>query len=77
MYSGEEALHTWGAEMPKGHNAGEYAQKLGKILGGGGGGSQTFAQASGIYPEKLDEAIGSVVEIVRQKQEELEGRDGV
>ena len=37
--------------------AGEIAKRVAKVLGGGGGGREDFAQAGGRFPEKIDEAI--------------------
>lgn len=44
--------------------AGDVVRDVAKIAGGGGGGRPDMAQAGGKNPEKLDEAIASVVKIV-------------
>jgi len=44
--------------------AGDIVRDVAKIAGGGGGGRPDMAQAGGKHPEKLDEAIASVVKIV-------------
>ena len=48
----------------KGLNAGNIIGSVAKIVGGGGGGRPTFATAGGRNPEKLDEALAAVSEIV-------------
>ena len=50
-----------------GVDAREYARDLGRIIGGGGGGRPDMAQAGGRNADKLDAAIESAQDIVRQK----------
>ncbi|WP_336342872.1 alanine--tRNA ligase [Halalkalicoccus ordinarius] len=49
-------------------NAGEVVGRLAAQVGGGGGGPPDFAQGGGPNAEKLDEAIASAPEILRQVQ---------
>ncbi|MEX0769400.1 MAG: alanine--tRNA ligase [Balneolaceae bacterium] len=46
----------------KGLKAGELVGKLGKIVGGGGGGQPNLATAGGRYPKKLEEAFEAAEE---------------
>jgi alanyl-tRNA synthetase len=46
--------------------AGELINRVARIVGGKGGGRPDMAQAGGPMPDKLDEAVGSVVTIVRE-----------
>ena len=50
-----------------GADARDYARDLGSIIGGGGGGRPDMAQAGGRNAEKLDAAIASAADIVREK----------
>jgi len=43
--------------ISRGIKAGSLVGKLGKIVGGGGGGQPTLATAGGRYPDKIDEAL--------------------
>ncbi len=43
--------------VSRGIKAGALVGKLGKIVGGGGGGQPTLATAGGRYPDKIDEAL--------------------
>jgi len=54
----------------KGLKAGSLVGKLGKLLGGGGGGQPDLATAGGRQPEKLSEVLGRANEII---SEELNG----
>ncbi len=45
--------------------AGKLAQEIGKLAGGGGGGKDTFGQAGGKDPEKIDWVLGKVPELVQ------------
>ncbi len=45
--------------------AGKLVGAVAEIVGGKGGGRPNFAQAGGKHPEKLDEALAKVMEIVR------------
>jgi alanyl-tRNA synthetase len=53
--------------VEKGYNAGNIIRQVAQVTGGGGGGKPALAQAGGKQKEKLDEAIGLVAQIVRQK----------
>ena len=46
------------------YHAGEIVKQIAAIVGGGGGGRPDMAQAGGTHPEKLDEALGKVYDIV-------------
>ena len=50
-----------------GADAREYARELGRIIGGGGGGRPDMAQAGGRNADKLDAAIATAADIIRQK----------
>ena len=50
----------------KGLRAGDIVKAVAQCVGGSGGGKAHLAQAGGKYVEKLDEALASVPEIVRQ-----------
>jgi alanyl-tRNA synthetase len=45
-------------------HAGEIVKQIAAIVGGGGGGRPDMAQAGGTQPEKLDEALAKVQDIV-------------
>jgi alanine--tRNA ligase len=45
--------------------AGDLVNRVAAIVGGKGGGRSDMAQAGGTMPDKLDEAIGSVVSIIK------------
>ncbi|MCL2457522.1 MAG: alanine--tRNA ligase [Desulfobulbus sp.] len=45
--------------------AGDLANRVAMIVGGKGGGRPDMAQAGGTMPDKLDEAIGSVISIIK------------
>ncbi len=47
-----------------GYHAGNLIREVAKIAGGGGGGRPDFAQAGGKNPERLDEALAKVKELV-------------
>jgi len=47
-------------------HAGKLINELAKITGGGGGGRADFAQAGGKFPEKLNEALNKVQEILKK-----------
>jgi len=47
-----------------GYHAGNLIREVAKIAGGGGGGRPDFAQAGGKNPERLDEALAKVSELV-------------
>ncbi len=48
-----------------GHHAGNIIKHVAKIAGGGGGGKPEMAQAGGKNPDKLDEALGIVDELLK------------
>ena len=50
--------------VAKGFNAGSIIKEVSRHTGGGGGGKPNFAQAGGRDPEKLDEALALVKELV-------------
>ena len=43
----------------------DIARRLGRVLGGGGGGREDFAQAGGRNPERLEEAIEELKKILK------------
>ena len=51
--------------VERGLNAGNIARDAAKLMGGGGGGRPDMAQAGGRQPEKLDEALAAVPNLVR------------
>jgi alanyl-tRNA synthetase len=51
--------------VKKGAHAGNLVREVAKIVGGGGGGRPDFATAGGKDPEKVDEALKSVENILR------------
>jgi len=51
----------------RGLKAGDIVKDVAKIVGGGGGGRPHLAQAGGRNPEKLEEALAEVKEIVADK----------
>ena len=51
--------------VERGLNAGTIARDAAKLMGGGGGGRPEMAQAGGRQPEKLDEALAAVPNLVR------------
>jgi len=50
----------------KGLKAGALVGKLGRLVGGGGGGQPNLATAGGKNPEKLEEALSKVSEIIQE-----------
>ncbi len=50
--------------LKSGLHAGNLVKKVAKIVGGGGGGRPSIAQAGGRDPEKLDEALEQVLKLV-------------
>jgi alanyl-tRNA synthetase len=53
--------------VKQGYNAGALVRELAQVVGGGGGGRPELAQAGGKDPEKLDEAIGRVAELLAKQ----------
>jgi alanyl-tRNA synthetase len=51
---------------PRGIKAGDIVREVAKIVGGGGGGRPTLAQAGGKDPDKLPEAIDAVSGLIEQ-----------
>ena len=51
----------------RGIKAGDVVKEVAKIAGGSGGGKPHLAQAGGKDPEKIDDAIGAVPEIIRKR----------
>jgi len=45
-------------------NARDIAKRVAKIFEGGGGGREDFAQAGGKHPEKFDEAIKLIHDLI-------------
>ncbi len=52
--------------VQRGLHAGNMVRDTAKVMGGGGGGRPEMAQAGGRDPNKLDEALNGVPELVRQ-----------
>ncbi|MCH7841500.1 MAG: alanine--tRNA ligase, partial [Chloroflexi bacterium] len=52
--------------VERGLHAGNIARDTAKVMGGGGGGRPEMAQAGGKQPEKVDEALAGVPDLVRQ-----------
>lgn len=53
--------------VKRGLNAGELVRNAAAIVGGSGGGRPVMAQAGGKDPEKLPEALASIIEQLKQK----------
>ena len=56
--------------VKKGLKAGDLVQFTAKQVGGGGGGRPGLAEAGGNDPQKLPEALNSVVGWIQKKQSE-------
>jgi alanyl-tRNA synthetase len=56
--------------VDRGLQAGDLVQQVARVVGGGGGGRPTLAQAGGRDPDRLDEALGLVPEAVAEGLEE-------
>lgn len=54
-------------DLSEEYNAGNIARSVSKVLGGGGGGSPTFAQAGGKDVGKIEEAITIFEKIIRKE----------
>jgi alanyl-tRNA synthetase len=57
--------------VAKGYDAGKIVREVAKGMGGGGGGRPHLAQAGGRLPEKLDEVLASVPEVVSRFASEI------
>ena len=55
--------------IDKGANAGAVISEIAKQLGGGGGGKPDSAQAGGKKPEKTEEVMKNVSDILKKHQE--------
>ncbi len=53
----------------KGFRAGDLVKYAASFIGGGGGGRPTLAQAGGKYPDKIDEALDSLIPWVKSQKE--------
>jgi len=53
--------------VEKGFHAGEIIGEAARITGGGGGGRPDMAQAGGTDPDKIDQALNRVKEIIKEK----------
>ena len=53
--------------VKKGLHAGKLVGEVAKVVGGGGGGKPTMAQAGGKEPAKLAEALQLGTKLVREK----------
>ncbi|PHS35454.1 MAG: alanine--tRNA ligase [Alkaliphilus sp.] len=56
--------------IQNGLHAGNLVKEVAKITGGGGGGRPNMAQAGGKHPEKINEALESVVKTIEEKLRE-------
>ena len=67
-YQGKAALLTMVTkDMTGTYKAGDIIKKVSALVGGKGGGRPDMAQAGGPYPDKLDEALKAVYEIVKNQ----------
>lgn len=48
-------------------HAGKLLYRLTEVAGGNGGGTAAYAQAGGVDPDKIDEVLEAVYDIVRQQ----------
>jgi alanyl-tRNA synthetase len=55
--------------VERGADAGELARRMGQVMGGGGGGRPTMAQAGGSDPSKINEALEKASAILREQLE--------
>ncbi|MFW6136150.1 MAG: alanine--tRNA ligase, partial [Chloroflexota bacterium] len=56
--------------VERGADAAEIARRMGRVMGGGGGGRPTMAQAGGSDPSKLDQALAQAARILKQQLQE-------
>ncbi|HJH29458.1 MAG TPA: alanine--tRNA ligase [Methanosarcinaceae archaeon] len=61
-----------GRAVSQGVNAGNVVRKMSKIVGGGGGGRPDMAQGGGVDPLKIDDALSSGIELVKEQCNKLE-----
>jgi len=59
--------------VEKGLKAGTVIKRVARVVGGGGGGRPTLAQAGGRDPRRLDEALALVPKVVRELLDGAEG----
>jgi alanyl-tRNA synthetase len=59
--------------VEKGLQAGTVVKRVARVVGGGGGGRPTLAQAGGRDPRRLDEALALVPQVVANLMEGEEG----
>jgi alanyl-tRNA synthetase len=52
--------------VQRGLHAGNLVKAVARVVGGGGGGRPTLAQAGGRDPGRLDEALATVPDLVKQ-----------
>jgi alanyl-tRNA synthetase len=52
--------------VKRGLDAGQIVKTIAKVVGGGGGGKPTLAQAGGKDPTRLNEALAQVRQVVSQ-----------
>ena len=52
--------------VERGLNAGSLVKQVARVVGGGGGGRPTMAQAGGRDPERLDEALALAPDVVAE-----------
>jgi alanyl-tRNA synthetase len=55
--------------VEQGADAVEIVRGLGRVVGGGGGGRPTMAQAGGSDPSKLDDALAQAAGILKKQLE--------
>ncbi len=55
--------------VERGADAGDLAHRMGRVMGGGGGGRPAMAQAGGSDPGKLDEALARAPELLKERLE--------
>lgn len=53
--------------VEQGVNAGNIVREMSRIVGGGGGGRPDMAQGGGVDPSKMDDALSSGIELVKEQ----------
>jgi alanyl-tRNA synthetase len=53
--------------VERGADAGEIARRVGRVMGGGGGGRPTMGQAGGSDSSKLEEALAQASAILKEQ----------